>query len=389
MLASLLVVACGAPAPPVTPAPSPTPSVVAPTAVATTPAVEAQQLIDRARVAHGAPGAVALVQRAGTRTWVASGSADADGTPITEATRFRIASITKPIVAALVLDAVARGEVGLDDVVGDILPGVVRPEPPVTVRQLLNHTSGIFDESNGVSTREEIEADIAKLGDPALRAEAESTLRDSLAGRPVIASARVIVGLSETHDRYFAPGTAFHYSNTNYQLAAMLLEAVTGMTLGDVLQARLVGPLGLRATTIAPPDTASPEMRGYGAAAADGTLVDITDDLSWFGNGGNGGIVTTADELLTILQAIAGGTFLPADLTAAMLTADRGYGLGIGAYPFRCGTLFGHQGAVNGTASIAVVDPETLDGAVIAMNRRDGTDPPLPTLAEALVCAAG
>ncbi|HET7169564.1 MAG TPA: hypothetical protein VFI69_10225, partial [Candidatus Limnocylindrales bacterium] len=73
------------------------------------------------------------------------------------------------------------------------------------------------------------------------------------------------------------------------------------------------------------------------------------DDLSWFGNGGSGGIVSTADGLLTVMRTVVGGTYLPADLTTAMLTPNQGsYGLGIGSYSLRCGVFFGHQGGVNG-----------------------------------------
>ena len=310
------------------------------------------------------------------------------GTPISAATRFRIASITKPIVAALVLDAVARGELGLDDVVGDRLPGVLRPDPPVTIRQLLEHTSGIFDESNGVSTQADVEADIAKLADPALRAEATATLQQVLAGTRAIASDRVIVALSETHDRLFPPGTQFSYSNTNYQVAAMLLERQTGSPLADLLRTRLVEPLELQRTSIAPPDTASPEFRGYGTSATDGSFVDITDDLGWFGNGGNGGIISTPDDLLTAMQAIVGGRYLPAELTTEMLTARQGtYALGIGSYPFSCGTLFGHQGGVNGTASIATASTDGHDGVVVAFNLRGGRDPDLVALADDLLCS--
>ncbi len=380
------------------------PASAAPTSPVPSPAVTpatAQAILDAARRAYGAPGALAVVRHGGERTFLASGAADTNGTQISEATRFRIASITKPIVAALVLDAVARGEVGLDDVVGDLLPGVLQPEQPVRVRQLLDHTSGIFDESNGVATQAALEADIAKLADPALRTEATTVLQQALAGKRVIASDRLLVALSETHDRLFAPGTQFSYSNTNYQVAAMVLARVTRTSLADLLQARLAVPLALQRMTMTPPDTASPEFRGYGTSSAlqrmtmtppdtsstDGSLVDLTDDLSWFGNGGNGGIISTADDLLTAMRAVVGGTYLPEELTKAMLTPNMGsYGLGIGGYSFSCGTFFGHQGGVNGTASIAVASRDGQDGVVIAFNLRKGDDPDVVGLAEALLC---
>jgi D-alanyl-D-alanine carboxypeptidase len=106
-----------------------------------------------------------------------------------ETTRFRIASITKPIVAALVLDAVDRGEVALDDVVGDLLPGTVREDPPITVRQLLDHTSGVVDITNELTTAEALQADFDRLPDKQIRAQAQAALDGSLAGQQVIAPA--------------------------------------------------------------------------------------------------------------------------------------------------------------------------------------------------------
>jgi D-alanyl-D-alanine carboxypeptidase len=385
-------------APSASPTAAPTPAPTAASTPAATPSPaptpDVQGILDRARESYGAPGALAVLRVGDRRTWAASGSADTAGTPITAVTRFRIASITKPIVAALVLDAVDRGELALDDVVGDLLadlvPDVLRADPPVTVRQLLAHTSGIYDESNGVASQDQLQADIAALADPDLRAEAQADLERALAGTPVIASDRLIVALSETHDRYFAPGAGYHYSNTNYQLAAMVLEKATGMPPAELLRTRIVEPLGLERTTIAPPDTASPELRGYGTSTADGSLVDITDDFTWFGNGGNGGIISTADELLTIMQAIVGGRLLPAPLVAEMKAptsmSHGSYGLGLGTYKLSCGTFYGHEGGVNGTASIAIVSPDGADGVVIALNLRSGEDPRLPALADAMLC---
>jgi D-alanyl-D-alanine carboxypeptidase len=346
-----------------------------------------QELLDAKRAEYGAPGALAALVRDGERTWASSGVADVGDTPITESARFRIASITKPIVAALVVDAVDRGEVSLDAIVGELLPGVLRPDPPVTVRQLLDHTSGIFDETNSITSEEDLLADIARL-DPTLRAEAEAIRQKALAGEQVIAPDRLMVALSETHERYFMPGSGHHYSNTNYQLAAMVLEAVTGKPLGALLAARVVEPLRLSLTTIAPPDLGSPELRGYGTSATDGSLVDLTDDLSLFGNGGNGGIISTADELLAMLRAIVSGELLPAGLVAEMKKPSREYyGLGLATYRLTCGTFYGHEGGVNGTASIAIVSDDGADGVVIALNLRSGEDPRLPALADAMLCA--
>ena len=354
---------------------------------AVAPGPDIQSLLDARRDAYGAPGGLALLARGESRWFASSGTADTSGTPITETTRFRIASITKPIVAALVLDAVDRGEVALDDVVGDLLPGTVREDPPITVRQLLDHTSGVVDITNELTTAEALQADIDRLPDEQIRAQAQAALDGSLAGQQVIAPARVLVALAELHDRYFPPGSGYHYSNTGYQLAGMVLEQATGRSLADLLSERIVEPQGLHHTTLAPSDTASPDLRGYGTSTEDESLVDVTDDLSLFGNGANGGIISTADELLTTMQAIVGGQLLPADLTAKMKEPDReSYGLGLATYNLSCGIFHGHEGGVNGTASIAMISPDATDGVVIALNLRSGADPRLPALADQMLC---
>ena len=178
-------------------------------------------MLDHARTSFGAPGAIALV-RDGSDEWLGvSGSADVDGTPLTGDARFRIGSITKPIVAALILDSVDRGDLSLDDKVADLLPGVIRPEPPITLRMLLDHTSGIFN----VGDEGDIVADIEALTDPALRAEAKDLVERYLDGERVIVPDRLFVAVAQTHDPYFAPGVGYHYSNVNYQLAGMVAGA--------------------------------------------------------------------------------------------------------------------------------------------------------------------
>lgn len=344
-----------------------------------------QAALDDERASYHSPGALGLVRAGGRQFSATSGTADLIGTPITDTTRFRIASITKPIVATLVLDAVAHGKLRLDDVVDDLLPGVVRATPPVTVRQLLDHTAGIFDEGNDGTP----EADIAKLTDPALREEGETLVQRYQSGEPVIASDRLLIALAETHDRYFAPGQGYHYSNIGYQVAAMVLEHVTGQRLSHLLRTRIVEPLGLRHTTIAPPDLASPEFRGYDASTPGVSPVDVTDDLLAFGNGGNGGVISTADDLLTIMQAIVSGRLLPSDLVEEMeQPVLQSYGLGLATYDLSCGRFLGHGGSVNGTQSIALVSPDGADGIVMAVNFRSADDPGLPALADRVLCQA-
>ena len=163
------------------------------------------------------------------------------------------------------------------------------------------------------------------------------------------------------------------------------------MSLADLLRTRIVVPLGLHHTTIAPPDLGSPELRGY-AMDATGSKVDLTDELVGFGDGGSGGIITTADELLQIFHAVVSGRLLPPDLVRQMEEPTEqsylDYGLGLATYYLSCGKFYGHQGGVNGTASIAVFSSDGTSGVIIALNLRRTADPNLTAVAEQYLCGA-
>ncbi len=349
------------------------------------PSVDRQTLLDRERERYGSLGALAVVRDEDGEWSGTSGTADLSGTEIDQTTRFRVGSITKPVAAALVLDSVADGDLALDDTVSDVVPDVLRADPLVTVRMLLDHTSGIFDQIN-----EGRPGDIDQLPDAEMRAEAQSLVRRYAGGESVIVPDRIVVALAETHDRYFHPDAGYHYSNTNYQLAVMALQAVTGASFSELLDQRIAEPLGLERTTVAPPDVESPELRGYVRGLREGMYTDVTDDLAEFGNGGNGGVISTGDELLTITQAILSGKIVPPDLVEEMTTmtpqSDFTYGLGLVRYDISCGTFYGHEGKVSGTVSIALADRDGSRGAVIAFNLANDTDPGLFELADALLC---
>ena len=296
-----------------------------PTATASTgpPAISAaqamQHVLDNARDESGAPGALALVRSRGEEWFGTSGAADLDGSPISAATRFRIGSITKTVTSALVLDAVARGELSLDDTIQSWVPGVIADEPAITIRMLLAHTSGIFN----VGDEGDVAADIARIDDPDLRQQAQDLAARYLAGEAVIVPDLVWIAVARTHPLYFEPGTGHHYSNVNYQLAAMALEAATGQDLASLVQERLAGPLGLSSIGTAPADLGLPDLRSYTKDPATGALVDTTTDLLALGNGGSGGIVSTAGDLLDLLEAIVSGDLLPARLRGGDDGPDR------------------------------------------------------------------
>ncbi|HEU4320786.1 MAG TPA: serine hydrolase domain-containing protein [Acidimicrobiia bacterium] len=346
-----------------------------------------KRFISRARDDYGAPGAFVLLSRDGFTGFAASGTATTEGGPITADSTFRIASITKPIVAAVVLSQVDAGTLRLDDPLSSHLPGVVSHDDEITLRMLLDHTSGIFDPQDGDPI-----ADIPRLTDPALRREAENVLDRYLAGEKVVASDRIVVAIAETHPGYFEPGTDIHYSNTNYQLLGMVLAGTTGEPLADLIDRTVAGPLGLVRTSLTPPHLSTPDIHGYGTDVDDGALVDLTDDLVTFGNGASGGVVSTPSELLAIIRAIVTGDLVGEELTREMQAGSpqsgSTYGLGLAGYGTSCGLFYGHEGGVNGMASIAMSSTDGADAVVIGFNLRSGEDPGLPGLADDVLCGS-
>jgi D-alanyl-D-alanine carboxypeptidase len=201
------------------------------------------EVLAAALAAYGSPGVLAVV-RDGDATWRgALGDAEVTGTPATVGMRFRAASITKPVMAALTLRLAGAGLVDLDQPVAPLLPtGVLRPEPPVTIRQLLAHTAGIFN----VGDEGDVVADIGAIADPALREEGLAFLAAAVTDPGAVVPSPVAVAAAETHDRYGAPGDTYHYSNAGYQAAGMAIEAMTGRPLADLLRDEVAQPLGLR-----------------------------------------------------------------------------------------------------------------------------------------------
>ncbi len=352
---------------------------------ATTAPADLQRVLDEARTSFGAPAALALVNDGGHVVVYTSGEGEPAAGPLGPSTTFRVASITKPIVAALVLDAVRRDEVRLDDDVTVLLPGALRAGPTLTVRMLLDHTSGMFN----VGDEGDVVADIGRLSDPVLQQQAQDVVAWYLAGESVGISDDLYVALAETHDRYFPPGEGYHYSNVNYQLAAMVLEHVTGLSLPELFSARLAAQLGLTSTAVAVDGSLMPELRGF-RRDANGDVTDDTGNIVALGNGGGGGVISTPAELMTVLQSIVAGDYLPADLAAEMrrptAVSNNSYGLGLATYYLRCGTFLGHGGSMSGTNSIALVSQDGLRSVVAVVNIDADPDPNMTALAESILC---
>ncbi|GIH98811.1 serine hydrolase domain-containing protein [Planobispora takensis] len=279
--------------------------------------------------------------------------------------RFRIASDTKPFVAAVVLQLAGEGRLSLDDAVERHLPGVVRGHGhdgrAITIRHLLGHTSGIYDHSvdpewNPFATRKTFDERRFDHYEP-----------------------EELVAVAMRHPPAFAPGTAYAYSNTNYVLAGMIIRKVTGNPWRAEVRDRVIEPLGLTRTTLGEDwRMPSPHARGYHQFEPGGPLVDATLLDPSAGDAG-GALISTPRDLTRFFRALLGGGLLAPELLVQMKDTvpegDGRYGLGLGWSPLSCGGgYWRHGGAVPGYLSAEGFTEDGSRGVVVSVStfRADG-----------------
>ena len=232
--------------------------------------------------------------------------------------RFRVGSVTKTFVSAVVLQLVAERRLSLDEPV---------PEAGgIPLRRLLNHTSGIYNHSE----------------DP-------RTFEDGLLKRW---KPQELVAISREHPPYFAPGAGYHYSNTNYVILGLVVERVTGHSLERELERRVLR--GLRDTAY----EEGPRVRRLAPGPRQNT--------SWAG--ASGALVSTARDLDRFYRAL-----LRSPLAATMQTLDPvagPYGLGLFKVQASCGWFWGHNGEVPGYLAHAYTDGKRSVVVLVTGNER-------------------
>ncbi|MFI6688301.1 serine hydrolase domain-containing protein [Streptomyces sp. NPDC050485] len=267
---------------------------------------------------------------------------------------FRIGSNTKTFTATLVLQLVAEGRIGLDTPAADHLPefGLDRR---ITARMLLQHTSGLFN-----FTGEVYDDGTVAPGIPVTDQEWVDNQFHTY--RP-----EELVRLALSKPARFEPGTDWSYSNTNYVLARLLIEKVTGRSYGAEMQRLILGPLGLSGTVVpgASPEIPEPHAHGYYRYqdAGQWKTVDTTRfNPSCLSAAGD--MISTTQDLHTFFSALMGGKLLPAPLLAEMRTphpksGDYRYGLGLFVQDTDCGgTILHHNGGLWGWASLMYSTPD-------------------------------
>jgi D-alanyl-D-alanine carboxypeptidase len=372
------------PAPPSTtpaasaaPPPTPGPTIPPPPAVTSLARRQLQEAVDELRAAEGIPGVSAAIVFPDGTTWTGvSGLADvAAGSEVEPGTAFAAASISKTFLAALVLDLAAEGRFGLEDRAGEYLPElpIVRT---VTIRQLLDHTSGLHDYF--LDPR----IDRALLADRGRAWTAAQTLR--------------YVGRA-----YFPPGTGWHYSNTNYLVLGLLAERVGGASIATQLQDRYFEPLGLTATWYqGATEPAAPLAHGYrfDGPGKGRPPIDLADGSGIVpfrsvvtAAGGAGSIAASALDLARWGAALYGDRATQPGTLALMLAGvDRvagyrpgvPYGLGVQVVSIDGHLTYGHSGRFLGFRSAVRYLPEA--GITIAVMTNQSRVDPGPILARLL-----
>ncbi|MFB8282234.1 serine hydrolase domain-containing protein [Nocardia colli] len=338
---------------------------------------EVRNILQRLTTADGAPGVLIEVRDAHGRTVLTSGVANLETrAPIAADSRFRIGSMTKMFVATVVLQLVGEHRVALDAPVEQYLPGVLRNGGQgVTARQLLQHTGGLPDYLDYLSV--------------------EQVLKDPLTHHDPLE----LVNLALDQQPSFPPGTGWAYSNTDYLLAGLLIEKVTGRPYADAIDQRIIRPLGLRDTSVPgdEPSIAGNHPRGYHRMGG-ADPVDISE-FNPSVAGAAGGMISSATDLNQFLDALLNGRLLGQPELQAMMTTrptgnsfDDAYGLGLQSTPLPCGGRYwGHDGGIPGFQTMGVI---TTDGrsATVMTNlypgESDAQDADIRAVLATALCAA-
>ncbi|MFF1277567.1 serine hydrolase domain-containing protein [Streptomyces marokkonensis] len=296
--------------------------------------------------------------------------------PVRPGDRFRIASVTKTFVSTVVLQLAGEGRLSLDDTVEDWLPGVISGNGNdggrITVRHLLNHTSGLYSYTRDI---------------PVL-----NTRAGYLAQRYTTWTDSQLVGMAMRHAPDFAPGAGWAYSNTNYIVAGMIIEKATGNTWEREVTRRIVRPLHLRHTS-APatrPDIPGNHLKGYSAFDDGKPAIDVTE-FNPSAAGAAGGMISTSADLTRFYSALMKGRLLKPAQMAEMRTTVRAaqldavwpgvrYGLGLMQVPLSCGgSYYSHAGDIAGYMTRTGVSGDGRHVVVVEATG-DGSAPDLDTM---------
>ena len=302
---------------------------------------------------HAPSASFAVIRGNDTLAYGAHGLANVDAWRAPTATTiYEIGSITKQFTSAAIMKLVDQGRVKLDDDLSKYVPQFPLQGKKVSIRQLLNHTSGIHSYTSSP--------------------EWPKTWNDKLSPDAIVAFVA-----ADTFD--FAPGTGYRYSNTGYVLLGMVIENASGQTYAKYLDAQFFKPLGLRQTSYCPSKPSEPAFAlGYGKGAS-GTerakFLDLSHPFS------AGALCSTVGDFAKWQRALDGGKVVSPASYALMTTADSlpsgrkiNYGFGLVPGVFNGHKTVSHTGGIPGFATAATYVPDDSLSIVVYTNY-DGESP--------------
>jgi D-alanyl-D-alanine carboxypeptidase len=311
----------------------------------------------------GPPGVIAVIQRGQHREVHTFGVANLkNNRPMRVDDRMRIASAAKAFSGAVALSLVSKGGLSLNDTIGELLSDLPKPPPDawaeVTLRQLLNHTSGLPDFSG------------------------EQDFQDALRASPTKAPRpQKLLTYVYDHDPplLFDPGSKYNYSNSDNIAVGLMVEAATGRTYESQLQKQVYGPLGLSKTTLpAGPNLREPYIHGYDLSEhppEDGSEA-LAAGWAW----ASGGIVSTPADLNTFIRGYVRGDLFDLQTRSKQRKVFEGggseppgpgknsAGLGVFRYETSCGTVWGHTGNTLGYTQFMAASPNGRRSATVSIN---------------------
>ena len=302
-----------------------------------------QRALDSAVRAAPIRGVSAAVILGNGTEWSGTAGLSEPGTAMAPAMRLGIGSISKNVLSALLVRQAERGLLSLDDPLSRWLPPIAQVDPAITVRQLLNHTSGVFDITTAPGYRDSILADVAARWTP------QRTL--ALLRAPL-----------------FPRGTGWSYSNSNYILAGLVAEAVMRRPVHEGVRAELMGPLDLPSLFL---DQAEAPTGPLASGWVGGTLNVMPTRTSTYSAAWTAGsYFATATDLARWWQGLLTGRVVNATSLAAMMTpaGPQGYGLGMSRQQLAGRTIWSHTGEIRGFSAIGLHDPEKRTTVVVLVN---------------------
>jgi D-alanyl-D-alanine carboxypeptidase len=321
-------------------------------------------LKDLVAMEGGPPGVIAVVQRGEKRQIHTFGVANLKSErPMRADDRMRIASAAKAFSGAVALSLVSEGELFLDDTIGERLSGL--PEPPpdawsdVTLRQLLNHTSGLPDLLESKAFRDAL---VERLRHPDPPAKLLSYAYGLNGGEPL-----------------FEPGSEYRYSNTDNIAVALMVEEATGDAYEEQLRKRVYRPLGLKSTSLpVGPELQRPYIHGYDLSEQ--PPEDVSEQIAAGWSWASGGVVSTPTDLNTFIRGYVGGELFDAQTRAEQRGVFEGggseppgpgknsAGLALFRYETGCGTVWGHTGNTAGYTQFMASSPNGKRSVVVSIN---------------------